>query len=342
MRRLLAFLVAGTLLTAIPVVAQETVRVGEIDAVRVVIAPPQTELARIVKAGLLQNYRGADPDSRAYAEAQKLYFFYGARHFEPLWLTEGTDGSAGFSASALKIMDVFEASAARRLPPVRLPDARPRSRRGRHRSAEARGGRDRVLGLGRFATRSTSTAAASRRRRSRPSGRSRPRRINGTEMLMKLASAEDPAAVLADLEPEHKEFLLLKQALANFNDGLVEQQLSVPEGEVLKPGMDDDRVPLLRQRLNVAEPDIAESATTAPGPSLTYDDPLVEAVKTFQESLGLTGRWRHRARNRRRPQRRRRDDQGRHPRQHGTLALGARGPRRFPRPREPPRVPALR
>ena len=93
-----------------------------------------------------------------------------------------------------------------------------------------------------------------------------PKPINGTEMLMKLASAEDPAAVLADLEPKHKEFLLLKQALANFNDGLVEQQLSVPEGEVLKPGMDDARVPLLRQRLNVAEPEIAESATTAPGP----------------------------------------------------------------------------
>src|SRR5215213_7768262 len=112
MRRLLALLVAGTLLTSISVVAQETVRIGEIDAVRVVIAPPQTELARIVKAGLLENYRSADPDSRAYSEAQKLYFFYGARHFEPIWMTEGTGGAPAFSANALKLMDVFEASAA--------------------------------------------------------------------------------------------------------------------------------------------------------------------------------------------------------------------------------------
>lgn len=286
MRSLLAVLIAGTLLAAVPAIAQETIRVGEIDAVRVVIAPPQTELARIVKQGLLTNYRTADPESRAYAEAQKLYFFYGSRHFEPIWLSEGADGKPAFSANALKIMEVFEASAAEGFRPsdYLTPEL----------DLSAAAGDPVKLA----AVETAFSASALRYAQHVYGGRIRPtdvsslwtitpKTINGTEMLMKLASAEDPAAVLAELEPKHKEFLLLKQALANFNDGLVEQQLSVPEGEVLKPGMDDARVPLLRQRLNVSEPEIAESATTAPGPSLTYDEPLVEAVKSFQESLGL-------------------------------------------------------
>ncbi len=84
-------------------IAQETIQVGEIDAARVVIAPPQTELARIIKSGLLEPTIARRPRTRrAYAEAQKLYFFYGARHFEPLWLTEDADGKVAFSASAPK------------------------------------------------------------------------------------------------------------------------------------------------------------------------------------------------------------------------------------------------
>ena len=64
--------------------AQEVVTVGGIETTRVVIAPPQTELARIIKKGLGERYFGANRDSRAYRQAQKLYFFYGDRHFEPL------------------------------------------------------------------------------------------------------------------------------------------------------------------------------------------------------------------------------------------------------------------
>ena len=128
MRRLFAFLVAGTLLTALPTVAQETIRVGEVDAVRVVIAPPQTELARIVKQGLLTNYRSANPDSRAYAEAQKLYFFYGSRHFEPIWLSEGEACEIGFRAEdaydglATFAREVRQAFGDRRIDAAVIPD----------------------------------------------------------------------------------------------------------------------------------------------------------------------------------------------------------------------------
>ena len=100
-------LVKGEPGTGKTVLAQEIVKVAGIDATRVVIAPPQTELARIIKSGLAAAYQGADKESRAYAQAQKLYFFYGARHFEPLWLEEGKNGKVSFAPAAEKIMEVL-------------------------------------------------------------------------------------------------------------------------------------------------------------------------------------------------------------------------------------------
>ena len=131
-------------------------------------------------------------------QAQKLYFFYGARHFEPLWLIEGADGKVAFSPSADKIMDVFKDAAARRLPPVRLPDARPRPRRRRHRSRQARGRRDRVLRRRACATRRTPLAAASTRLEVSKLSTITPQAASTTaEMLMQArASSDDPDQIL--------------------------------------------------------------------------------------------------------------------------------------------------
>ena len=108
MRRLMASLLAGVVLFGIsgPVIAQEVVKVAGIDATRVVIAPPRSELARIIKSGLAASYQAAAKDSRVYAQAQKLYFFYGARHFEPLWLKEGSDGKVSFAPAAENVYEV--------------------------------------------------------------------------------------------------------------------------------------------------------------------------------------------------------------------------------------------
>src|SRR5690606_11062299 len=54
----------------------------------------------------------------------------------------------------------------------------------------------------------------------------------------------------------------------------------------LKLGMDDERVPLLRQRLGVAAPEIPEGATDATV-DITYDQALFDAVKEFQQDMGL-------------------------------------------------------
>ncbi len=41
------------------------------------------------------------------------------------------------------------------------------------------------------------------------------------------------------------------------------EQVTIPDGKTLKLGMEDERVPLLRQRLGVAAPEIPEGATDA-------------------------------------------------------------------------------
>ena len=71
--------------TALPATGQD---VAAASPRPVVIAPAQSALGEIIKAGLASSYYGAAKDSQAYQEAQKLYFFYGARHFEPLWLSQ--------------------------------------------------------------------------------------------------------------------------------------------------------------------------------------------------------------------------------------------------------------
>ena len=88
--------------------AQEVVTVAGVEATRVVIAPPRSELARIIKSGLAAAYFAAEKGSRAYDQAQKLYYFYGARHFEPLWLSTDDAGKVVLSSKAESILDVFK------------------------------------------------------------------------------------------------------------------------------------------------------------------------------------------------------------------------------------------
>lgn len=289
MRRLMASLLAGVVLFAAsgPVLSQEIVKVAGIDATRVIIAPPQTELARIIKSGLSGAYREAAKDSRAYAQAQKLYFFYGDRHFEPLWLQEGANGVVSFAPSAEKIMAAFKASSAEGFRPsdYLTPEL----------DLAAAGTDPAKLA----AVETAFSAAAVKYAQDIYGGRINPlqvnktwtitpKRINEADMLMKLASADDPDKIFADLEPKHAEFGRLKAALAKFDENATIDHVEIPDGKTLKPGMTDERVPLLRQRLGVAEPDVPETAGAEAAPDLSYDAELVAAIKTFQESLDLT------------------------------------------------------
>lgn len=291
MTMLKALLLASTVALASPfaALAQETVTVAGIEATRIVIAPPKTELARIIKAGLSASYASTEKGTRAYQQTQKLYFFYGARHFEPLWLTKGADGAVAFSPNAEKIIDVFKASELEGFRPsdyltadldvtaVGTDPAKLAALETAFSSATIRYAQDAFGGrIAPTAVNDTWTIT--------------PKRINEAEMLVKLADSAEPDKILLALSPIQPEFLGLKAALAKFFDGAVmDAAITIPEGKLLKPGMQDERVTSLRQRLDVPEPDIPETAGAAAKVDLNYDEPLVVAVKNFQENLGLNG-----------------------------------------------------
>ncbi len=87
--------------------AQETVLVNGVEATRVVIGPAISPLAKIIKTGLRDDYYGAKSGTRTWKNAQSLYYFYGARNFEPLWL-EGEGEDVSFSSKAQAVVDLFE------------------------------------------------------------------------------------------------------------------------------------------------------------------------------------------------------------------------------------------
>ncbi len=291
LRVLMAVLLAGVALagTAIPTLAQdEAAGTAVVDkAALVVIAPPKSDLAHIIKTGLQQAYYGADPSTRAYQQAQKLYFFYGARGFEPLWLSTEPGGQVTFSANAEKIIDVFKGAELEGLRPSDYlsPDLDP-----------AAAGTDPA----KLAALETAFSAATLKYaqdtyggRIKPTDVNEllviaPKKLDAADTLTKLAQTDDPAKFLLSLDPPHKEFGLLKAALAKFydDDAVKTETITIPAGPTLKLGMKDERVPALRDRLSVEAPEIPEGAADATVDT-TYDKALVAAVKAFQASLGI-------------------------------------------------------
>ena len=260
--------VAGTL----PAPAQD---IAGLATGPVIIAPPQTPLAQTIKSGLSTVYYSASRDSAAYTEAQKLYFFYGSRHFEPIWLDEAANGEVVFSEPARKILDLFKSAASEGLRPsdYLTPNLDP---------AGAKGDPIKMAALETaFSGAALRYASHLYNGRIKPQSVSEqlditPKPLDTASLLVQLASSPDPVAVLAALEPTHPEFLALKAALASFNDSEVDRPVQIGEGPTLKPGMSDPRVPALRTRLSLPAAD-----------GLVYDDTLVDAMKAFQGTLDL-------------------------------------------------------
>jgi murein L,D-transpeptidase YcbB/YkuD len=95
---------------------------------------------------------------------------------------------------------------------------------------------------------------------------------NSADVLAKVAQANDVGAALASYEPHAPGYVALKAKLAELRAGKeVSAQASIANGPVLKIGMQDNRVPLLRDRLHVA------------GDGATYDKVLAEAVAKYQK-----------------------------------------------------------
>lgn len=275
MRKVLVSLVALVAAASLghPAIGQQ---VASLDVTPVVIAPPQTDLARSIKSGLAAAYAGTRPGSTAYSEAQKLYFLYGERYFEPIWLSEAADGQITFSPAAEKIIALFKDAATEGLRPSDYLTAEIDLTRANSTDATALAGLETA-----FSGAVVRYANHLHNGRIRPQSVSelldiQPKPINEAALLERLAGSDDPAPILAELEPKHPEFLALKAALVNFDAVNATRPAPIDVGPVLRPGGDDSRVPAIRARLELPA-----------GTSSVYDADLVAAVETFQQSLGL-------------------------------------------------------
>ena len=111
-------------------------------------------------------------------------------------------------------------------------------------------------------------------------------------VLNDFIDGEGFSALMARINLDVAQYRQLVEALSRYRD--IENSGGwpvVPDQTVLKPGMSDPAVPVLRERL-LREGSVQETATlSAPnaleGGGNTYDDQLVEAVKAFQLRHGL-------------------------------------------------------
>jgi murein L,D-transpeptidase YcbB/YkuD len=103
---------------------------------------------------------------------------------------------------------------------------------------------------------------------------------NPTEIIESIAIRSDPAAYLRSFQPDQPQFEALRQKLLELRGGKVEEPkpgvVVIPPGPVLKFGVENEQVALLRQRLNI-------SAGSNPN---RFDEAVLEAVKEFQRSNG--------------------------------------------------------
>jgi L,D-transpeptidase YcbB len=98
------------------------------------------------------------------------------------------------------------------------------------------------------------------------------------EVLAKMAEAKDVAEALGSYNPSHPGYQLLRAKLAEARGHTGDSAPArIAAGPVLKIGMKDDRVPLLRERLGLAAAD-----------NNAFDKALSEAVKKFQAGHDLS------------------------------------------------------
>ena len=107
-------------------------------------------------------------------------------------------------------------------------------------------------------------------------------------LLARAAGSDDIDGLVASLKPQTANYARLKAKLAEYRAWAKRGGWgTVPEGPALKPGMEQERVPALRQRMISGGDLPAEKAAGSKAAGLTYDPILVEAVKHFQYRHGI-------------------------------------------------------
>ena len=235
---------------------------GDVDAADLSVA----EKLRDLVANRLGKFISRDSE-RAAIEA-----FYRDRGFAPLWTTKGA-----LNARASGAIAYLREVAADGLDPADypVPDFAAAS------EAEARAKADvmltdSVLSFARHASTGrvhfTRVSAAISYQLQYP---------DPAEVLSRVAASDNLGETLNSYNPQQPGYKALKAKLAEARGkigGPEETMVRVPEGPMLRPGMEDSRVPILRKRLKM----------TGDADSLRYDEDVAEAVKSFQRQAGLS------------------------------------------------------
>lgn len=99
------------------------------------------------------------------------------------------------------------------------------------------------------------------------------------QVMESIAIRSDAGAYLRSFQPDQPQFEALRHALIAARGGKVEDDVvRIPEGPILKIGVEDEQVQLLRARLQVP---------AAGGKEKVFDQEVADAVKRFQESEGV-------------------------------------------------------
>jgi murein L,D-transpeptidase YcbB/YkuD len=238
------------------------------------VLAPRHALAevRAVEAALATAESGSDPVEKIVI--QSVRDFYKARAFTALWFEAGE-----LSPRVLELRERMDSAAEYGLDPSAYATPQMKAQR-RYYDPERVAAADVAFSI-----------AAARFVMHISSGRIRPTDISSLitltperqdlgRALWRLSQEPSLGDVLASYEPPHPQYHALKAKLAEMRAlGEEDERVVVPEGALLKPGMTDGRAEILRVRLGVvAAPDAAADL---------YDDPLVDAVRTFQEERGL-------------------------------------------------------
>ncbi|GGE38651.1 hypothetical protein GCM10007276_14930 [Agaricicola taiwanensis] len=194
--------------------------------------------------------------------------FYAARQYRPLWSENGAwsdNATAAFDRIAKAADDGLD-PAAYKLPAPPSKDADTLALADIELSAavvayatEAEGGRIEPRSISPLLT-------------------AKPEKPDAGEVLDKVSGARDVAGVLDSFNPSHDGFRKLRVKLAELRrTAKTHETLPVVEkGKLIRPGMQDPRVPVLRARLGLPT-----------AQDTTYDSALADAVREFQRSKGL-------------------------------------------------------
>ena len=104
-----------------------------------------------------------------------------------------------------------------------------------------------------------------------------------SEVMGVIAIRPDPAAYLRSFQPDQPQFEALRQKLIELRGGPAKEEpateiVRIPDGPVLKKGVENEQVALLRKRLEVT----AETANEN-----LFDDNVDAAIRDFQKSRGV-------------------------------------------------------